>query len=251
MAGSSKIIRTTFLTFVSLAALVSLSIFALASGPTPASTPQGQRAYEPKFFRAIIGGHTLHIADGYVNQTMSSIGSRSALIHAYYPGSVPLLRSTDELWQTGKNKNVFGILINDINKHGNFRADFHPHNVLSGHLQIKKADKNVGFEYGLQHFTQSDGKWLHLDDIWVEHDGGLKTSFIACADDAPAPQCQHYFYDDRFFYKVRFNRHFLPKWKAIKRNVLDLVNSFSTEDEARAFIASRIPIAYQTQLERD
>lgn len=238
------------LTLVSLAAIVSISAFALISGPKPASPAQGQWPYKPKFFHVVIGGNDLYIADGYVSQTFSSIGrgEDSALIHAYYPGDVPILKSTDQLWEEGRYTNVLSILLRDQNVYGNFRPNFHPHNLVLSMMKTKKTDKANGQQFGLQHYTQSDEKWSHLDDVWIEHDGGLQTSFIACSDDSPVPQCQHYFYDDRYSYKVRFNRNFLPEWRRIKASVLDLVTSFRSPDAARAFVTLRIPSAYQQQL---
>jgi hypothetical protein len=159
------------------------------------------------------------------------VGEDSALIDAYYPGNLPLPDHPQRLFRAGLWDKHVSILLSDLSIYPTFEisklADV---NIKHLHAHISEGER-----YGLVHNTQAAKGKRDYKDIWLEKVDGVTLSYITCTKRIlpnDAPQCTHEFNDEHFFYQVAYDEGLLPQWKAIRQNVLSLVESFASESEA-------------------
>ena len=98
--------------------------------------------------------------------------------------------------------------------------------AVEKHLENNRADKKVGDEFGLIHYTQSAENSAHLSDVWV--DSAEDASFIVC-NEGDKSTCSHYLYVDNFYMIIFYPKTELQHWATIKEKVSALYNSFKTE----------------------
>jgi len=177
-----------------------------------------------------VGEISLFIPDAYTRTKSASVGRETGFLHTFYPGSNPIPGDPRELWENGewyRNVNVV-FTYQEIDRQKS---------VLDGFIKSKHASENAGVKYGLEHFTQRNEEQWFYDDIWIEDkDSG---SFISCAEkqyDPANPQCTHYFYKDKFRFRITYNKKFLPDWKLIKINVLEMFESFNSRETATVYV---------------
>lgn len=188
-----------------------------------------------------VGQHDLYVPDAYVRFAWTSVGvgGPSGLLQAYFPGSAPVLEEPKDLVQRGLwHKNIRILFSNAVSN-----PDFDPEKGLAAVARLFKADKVMGERYGLTHQTQSDEAKSYWDDLWVERDDEELLSYVNCSKnyaDEVVPHCEHHFWDERFVYKVTYDKRLLPEWRLIRENVVALMASFRSEESARVFLADQI-----------
>lgn len=217
-----------------------------AIGLLTACLPSNDKLQEVTHYR--IGRYDLYIPYAYVqfHWTSIGIGSPSGLIQAYYPGSAPVMDDPNALYKRDLWQKNVRILFSDLSRY----PDFDPEKGLAGAVHLFKASNVVGEQYGLSHQTQPDDIKNDWDELWIERKNGHLISYISCRKEyaeGVVPYCAHHFWDNRFDYKVSYDKRLLPEWRLIRENVLALMGSFESEEAARAFIADQISKTLPTQ----
>lgn len=178
-----------------------------------------------------IGGQDFYIPQKYLNFSYTSAGGDSALIQMWYPGDMPVPGSSKELFQSGEwYKNVRLLFT--------FPPKPNPAGSVQHSLKFNKADRKVGVEHGLVHYTQSnDHDRIFRRDVWVEEDE--QGSQIECSkktdEDDPVQLCSHYFYKNDVHFKVTYDQRLFPDWKHIKESVVELYDSFGSYKAAELY----------------
>ena len=216
--------------------------------PSNIEHPQGQKtSLEVELVESNIAGQLFYIPKPYLDFGHTSVGEKSALIQAFYPGSHPVPGDPKKLWEEGEwDKNV--------------RILF----TQTGELQtieplIEKALRRFYYEeymnteslkravypsqptetiYGLAHYpaTPKDFK-----DIYLAEDEKGSKSFIRCSaklTEKSVPQCAHNFIFENFRFKVSYDKGLLPLWAIIQDNTLQLYESFKAPDSAATYFLS-------------
>lgn len=196
-----------------------------------------QRQY--RIIHAKVGTHNLYIPDLYMRTAFSSVGKESGYIHAWYPGSAPILRDPKQLWKEGEWYKNIGILFYDKSEYSKRDLEI----VLKGQIDIFKAYKVVGDQHGLIYQTQPDDIKNDKNEVWIERENGILKSFITCGKkfaEGIIPQCIHFSEDENFLYHISYDKRLLPEWTLIRTNALTLMNSFKTEIDAKNFVMIQI-----------
>jgi hypothetical protein len=209
--------------------------------------------YDSRVSYYVVDGNDLYIDRLYIATPLSGVDDMSGLIDAYYPGGAPILKSMSELRDEGKYYKKISLLFTGLGNYPGFDPNINPSKVLHERIRSAKATKIVGEQYGLTYQTQPDDVKNDLDEIWIERDDGLRTSFISCRKKISArnvPQCTHIYYDEDFFYRIRYDKRLLPEWQTIRDNVVAMFESFRSKETSQAFLKQQIPIAYQEQIQQ-
>lgn len=179
----------------------------------------------------IVAGQRLYIPDVYLDFPYTSAGGQSALIQAYYPGSMPVPDDPQKLWEQGEWYKNVRILFTERGKPPS-------REFLDTRIEFSKTFKNDGVQYGLTALTQDNPDDASRDDIWIE-DAELGF-FINCTGkrhkDDDSQICTHYFSQNDYRFRVSYNKKILSDWKLIKSNVLALFDSFESRETATAYI---------------
>lgn len=197
--------------------------------------------YTDEVIERVVGGHTVFVPKEYLKFRTSSVGTRSMLIHAWYPGAAPPpsgdsfdLRENQGIWW----KNISILATTGIHPTKTFDTFARQ---TTEHLS---ATVYVGEEHGLQHFTQEADGNPDAKDIWFEKSSDEIKSFIRCSDkitDLSVPQCEHVLWFARDYrIHINYNRKLLPQWKVIRSNVLAMLDSFSSRASSTQFIQNQI-----------
>ena len=216
-----------------VAAVTMISVYVLGHYSSPKKVAPSRPVLTKELTdiqHVVVGGKDLYIPKAYTHFSYTTIGTKSALIQAFYPGDVPVLDDPNELWRHGEGDGNIRILFSRQEK-------WPPRAVLEGQIALAKAYKNVGEQYSAIHLTQNKKENWWKNDLWVEDD--LKGFFVSCTEkqaETSVPQCSHTFYYDGFYFDISYAKKNLPDWKLIKTNVLKLYNSFKTPQTALAYI---------------
>lgn len=215
--------------FVSVIAITLLANLISGCSKKAQKDPQEIR----EFF---VGVQKYYIPRAYADFKYTSVGNESALIQAWYPGSTPVPGDPTELWKKGEWYKNVRILFTYYKK-------ANPAGTMKTLVELNKAEKKIGIEYGLEHYTQYDENRGFNDDIYIEDP---KTgSFITCSkktdENDPVQMCTHYFYTGKVRFNVDYDKRLLPEWQAIKTNVMALYKSFESPVQAKEYIQQFYP----------
>lgn len=193
---------------------------------------------EPEIVHARLGDQDLYIPKEYLKFRHTSVGTESALIQAWYPGSaVAPGNDSAELWKQGVWWKNVRILINY------YKDPASVEKLAESRMAHLKASYETGSEYGLIHYEQPEGSVKDHHDIWLEKQDKEILSFITCSEklvESDFPQCRQYIKIRRTIWiNATYDRRFLPEWKMIKQNIESMFESFRNEDTARDFIKSQ------------
>ena len=198
--------------------------------------PQKKKPSDTQVIEYTVDGKKLYIPYAYVKFGYTSVGGKSGLIQAFYPGSTPVPGDPNELWEKGEWYKDVRILFTNP-------PDPHPQVVLESMKKFYKADLYAGEQYGLKHLTQSNPDQAYNEDIWIEDEKA--GDFISCSEktdrDDPVQTCKHVFLTGKTYFKISYDRRLLPEWKLIKNNVVEMFNSFQSADTAAAYIQQFYP----------
>ncbi|PCJ99993.1 MAG: hypothetical protein COA45_04045 [Zetaproteobacteria bacterium] len=188
--------------------------------------------------QGVIGGKKYYVPEQYLKMKGSAISSDGIYVRAMYPNFTPVLKDPKEL--RGEKEWYRSVRI--LAKKRNSNIEF---NVFAeGKIKNLKAFEIVGEEYGLIHQKQPEEHVQDHDDIWLEKNNDEYVSLINCSEkiiETDVPHCQmQIFYKSKFRIKASFNKVLLPHWKEIKRNVLEMFDSFEYEHSARAYIETKL-----------
>lgn len=161
-----------------------------------------------------------------------------------YPELTPIVRSEQmPMWKRGEWHKTIRVLASFKESNGKSQ-----HELTVPMIDHLKAYQVVGEEHGLIHQTQPDGYVKDHWDVWLErdHNTGQYLSYTTCTEMLTAssvPQCSHHFtylVPSRIGrVKVSFDKRLLLQWREIRNDVVELFDSFSSPETARAFIYER------------
>jgi|TARA_R110000772_G_scaffold111960_1_gene216071 hypothetical protein len=220
---------------------------AILAACIPSGDDETKGKYEFVVNRYEIGEHVLHIPYAYTRFHLTSVGGESGLIQAYYPGSSPVIQGTENLRESGKYVNRVHILFTDLKRY----QGFDPKKSLQGAVDHFAATELAGQEFGLTKLTQAKGvpNPDYKDELWIASEPSTEIVYISCSKEAraPAPQCKHKFYDDKFLYSVTYDKRQLKNWATIRDNVIELMHSFRSAEAAEEFVREKF---YETYFEQ-
>ena len=129
----------------------------------------------------------------------TSVGEKSGLLQAWYPGDKIVPGNPDDLWKHGQWSNNVRILFT-------WSESTTFDKWIEADIKLQKAFQIVGNEYGLVHRTQPDGYVKDHDDLWIEDSKNETKAMIACSDVevSRVPQCKHYFDLDHYGFTVSY-----------------------------------------------
>ena len=160
------------------------------------------------------------------------ISANQIYIRALHPKFEPMTIDKRTLYRQKRQKYLITIMFERPPKVISADASFRSMN------EIYHVDTVVGEEYGLIHMAQSEEMYAHNHDIWLEKIDGEIVSYITCTESyqANVPQCRYRSTEGDYRLNFRFNKLMLPEWRAIRDNVLSLIDSFETPEKAKAFL---------------
>lgn len=212
--------------------LIPLFILALSMGCSKKTQKNPQEIKEYS-----VAGHTLYIPEAYTDFGYTGAGGSSVLLQAWYPGSAPVPGDAHELWERGEWYKDVRILID-------FPPKPNPLGVMKSNIELNQARKKVRDEYGLSHYTQYDENVGFNDDIFI--DDWNTGSFIGCSKTFGAnysiPICKHIFAVGSASFNISYDKRLLPYWKTIKKNVIELFQSFHSQQSAKTYISKFYPL---------
>ena len=228
--------------------LLSISFFFLA-GCIPSGDNASKDKYDFVVSRYEIGKHALYIPYAYTRFKMANVSDTGGIIYSYYPGSSPIVQSTTELRKSGKNINRISILFTDLKEY----PKFEPLTAAQRIIASANATRTVGDQFGLLYMTQPAGSdpGAIKREVWMEESPADRTHFITCRKksiSAPTPQCAHQFFDERFLYRVSYNRRQLENWRTIQTHVQELMDSFSSGPRAEELLREKFYETYFDQM---
>jgi hypothetical protein len=199
--------------------------------------------YSPVAHR-VVGKHDLYIPQPYTRDAGFGLKGASifdGFITTHYPGDAPLPAGgpdPDGKWSLKRIR----IEFKDLDQIPQPYRDKGPAKFLEDRLRNSQAYHVLGEQYGLihqEHPNNPDKVHKVHDEFWIERKDGALVSFIECDVDAPYPNCNQFFRDDKFSYQVFFYKIYLPEWSHIRANVIALMNSFRSEETALAYLAEQ------------
>lgn len=162
-------------------------------------------------------------------------------IEMIQPEFLPLQKTSSQMWKDGDQTKYISTSANEQRLKEGFSSYV---NTRLGHFY---AHKELGSEYGLAHFTQPEGYVQDWADVWVERKGKENISYITCDDNSvPVPQCTHALEIGTIYAQIHYDKRDLPDWKNIQTGVVELIQSFKSEDTARDALLQKY-VDYQSQ----
>ncbi len=193
--------------------------------------------YSKEIKEYVVGGERYYIPKVYTNFSYTSVGAQSALIQAWYPGSTPVLDDPKDLRKEGRWFWNVRILFS-------YPPKPNPVGVMNSRISLNKADKEIGREYGLVHYSQFDENRGFNDDIYIED--SKSGAFIACGKKkTPLDNiqlCEHHFSKGNVSFEITYNKRLLSDWSLIKENVLAMHHSFKSSHEAELYLRKFLPL---------
>ena len=186
---------------------------------------------ESELIHRQIMGKDFYIPHAYVDMPYTSIGNKSALLQAYYPGDMPVPGDANDLWKKGEWYKNVRTLMSYVPKPSIERS------YQGIVVDLRHATKVVKTEYGLIHQTQPENQVQDFDDFWIESETGKIKSYISCGEASVqnAPQYSHHFYIDHFYFQISYDKRLLPEWKTIHEHVVAMFKSFESPESAKAY----------------
>jgi hypothetical protein len=232
-----SVFRKVSLVVALVGALVALYVACVVATPDyPSSTPVIHKK---------IGKHDLNIPQPYARDLGfgGSGGSiNDGFLETYYPGGAPLPAGGPGPYGKPTSKRI-RIQFHDLDQIPEPYRDTGPEKFLEGRLQNSQAYHVVGEQYGLTYQEQPDNpRKAHVthNEFWIERKDGKLVSFIECNGEGDVRHCNHYFRDSNFSYQVVFDKTYLPEWSTLRANVIALMDSFMSDESARAFLIDQI-----------
>jgi hypothetical protein len=199
------------------------------------------KAKEPEIIHARLGQHELFIPKAYVGFRHTSVGNESALLVTWYPGSdIPPGNNGGELLRQGIWWKHVQILITANSASLDFDT------VAKKSIDHLKATEFAGNEYGLAHYEQKSIPKNDKRDVWFELKEGKITAYITCSDvigGPPVPHCSLYQSIGPLRFEASFNRRLLPEWSTIRQNILEMIESFWSEESSINYVSERLKAA--------
>lgn len=212
----------------------------LAACGLSACFPKNENPTDPyiEIVKGEIEAQTYYVPKVYLNPPFKALGDDNIFVLMMYPDFTPIKEPPKELLKQDEWYRNIRILANHAKKPmGNQQ-------LVKSKIEHFKAFEVVGEEYGLIHQKQPDGEIQDFKDVWLEVGENKEyISVVACSEkltEHSVPQCSHRMYWGNFHVKTSFNKRLLPEWKKIKKNTLALLESFKSEETARAFLKERI-----------
>ncbi|MER2534783.1 MAG: hypothetical protein ABTQ31_06410 [Rhizobiaceae bacterium] len=217
--------------------LATLAVVALAF--CAACLPsKGQR--DPEIVTGTIGEQEYFVPRAYLKLPSRALSEDNIYVLAFYPDFRPAWDRHNAIWRDGKWKYKVRILASYSATPANIEV--HARNTAS----TLRATQLVGIEYGLAHFTQPEGQASDHRDMWIEHaqtDNGDVLSYTTCSEkliERDNPQCTLYMnWNGGFFVRSSFNKSMLKNWSDIKRQTIELLESFQSRELAISYINSK------------
>ncbi|PCJ99992.1 MAG: hypothetical protein COA45_04040 [Zetaproteobacteria bacterium] len=215
---------------------ISFIFIVLLTGCVPSDDKQ-EPSNDVVIKQGVIGGKKYYVPEMYFKMKGGAISLDSIYVSAMYPTFTPMLEDHKKLRKEKEWYRNVRIL-------ASYRKNLiNPDEVTKIMIKNLKAFEVVGEEYGLIHQKQPEEYVQDKRDMWLDKVDGHYVSYISCSDkilETDVPQCSHTIYVNSFSVGISYNKVLLPHWKEIKRNVLEMFESFEYEHSARAYIETKL-----------
>lgn len=186
-----------------------------------------QESRNGPIFVVEIGGNTLRVPEKYFLGTKpKSRETPGIYIRALMPDMDPMREDNKEqfLYAKGFGRTV-GVAIGDAKSRTSLQFRLEA-TRKSGAPYAQRED-----QYGLHVYMpvepETASKGTFRQELYVAEDHAKLSVFIACYSSVPSPGCRQEFLYRDFLIDVSFNKRHLPEWRAIKKEVIDLIDRFS------------------------
>ena len=216
--------------------LVACGLWLVACGLLLVESKEAVSQEEIEVVKGEIAGQAYYVPKSYFKFSNRYFTDDNINLQFMNPDFQPLSGTLQNLWEKREYYKNVSVLANSVPK------PIGAHKFANVRIESLKATEIVGEEYGLIHQKQPKEEIQDFEDVWLEEKGGEYLSIIECSEkiiESAIPQCSYHLYWESFHIAVDFDKRLLPEWKKIKNNTLALLESFKSEETARAFLEER------------